>query len=71
MIGDKTYLRSVAQIVKQDFDFVYESDSTTVYGQVKRKSLEDYDCSCYDNENSWLDITLDRWGDRRLAHANH
>lgn len=71
MIGyDQPMLRAKAPIVKQDFDLVHELPHTTIYGQVKHLSLDDYDHSSYDGEDADILLGLDRWGDRRLAHAN-
>ena len=51
----------------QDFDFVHESDRTTIVSQVKMPSLSDYDNDRSDEAENWLDIALARWGDRRVA----
>ena len=50
----------------QDFDFVHESERTTIFGQVKSRSLEDYDWDRPNEDNDWLSIALERWGDRRV-----
>ena len=65
MIGYKQpMLRAKAPIVKQDFDFIHESNCTTVYGQVKcRPHLEDYDHDGYDGEDADIILGLNRWGD--------
>ena len=50
----------------QDFDFVHESERTTIFGQVKARSLEDYDFDRPNDDNDWLTIALERWEDRRV-----
>lgn len=65
-MGSQDYLIVGQGTVAQDFDFVSETDLTTAYGQVKCPSLSDYDLSEYDEPNNWLNVTLNRWGDRRL-----
>lgn len=51
----------------QDFDFVHESEHTTIFGQVKaRPHLEDYDFDRPNEDNDWLSVALDRWGDRKI-----
>ncbi len=68
MIGyTKPMLRAKAPIVKQDFDFIHETDRSCVCGQVKCPSLSDYDRSDYDTEDADILLGLDRWGDRRIA----
>jgi len=54
----------------QDFDFVHESERTTIFGQVKcSPHLEDYDFDRPNDENDWLSTALERWGDRRVLAA--
>ena len=48
----------------QDFDFVQELNDTTIFGQVKTRSLEDYDHDGYDGEDADILLGLRRWGDR-------
>jgi hypothetical protein len=68
MIGYNTpILTATVPIVQQDFDIVQEMPDTTLYGQVKHNSLDDYDHSSYDGENADLVLGLDRWGDRRIG----
>lgn len=67
MIGYKRPLLTVPAVMKQDFDFIHETDRSCVCGQVKCPSLSDYDRSDYDDENADVTLGLDRWGDRRIA----
>lgn len=67
MIGyDQPMLAATVPNVKQDFDFVHETERTTTWGQVKCPSLDDYDHSGLDGEDADIRLCLDRWGDLRV-----
>lgn len=55
--------KSGRQNVRQDFDFIYETDRTTICGQVKCPSLSDYDHDGLDGEDATERLYLERWGD--------
>ena len=73
MIGYKQpMLAAKALMVRQDFDFVHETDRTTVWGQVKMPSLSDYDHDGYDGEDTDIILGLIRWGDLQFPERlNH
>lgn len=62
MIGYKQPLLTVPAMMKQDFDFIHETDCTTVWSQVK-PSLSDYDHDGLDGEDTDRILGLNRWGD--------
>lgn len=67
MLADKPMFRAKAPIVKQDFDFIHESECTTVYSQVKYPSLSDLDHDGVDGDDADIILGLTRWGDLRVA----
>lgn len=68
MIGyTRPIFAATVPVVAQDFDFVHEMNDTTIFGQVKCRSLEDYDFDRPNDDNDWLPIALERWGDRRVS----
>jgi len=50
----------------QDFDLVQELNDTTIFGQVKTRSLEDYDHDGLDGEDADILLGLVRWGDLKV-----
>lgn len=68
MLGSKPFIPAIKQgRVKQEFDFVHETDRTTICGQVKCKSLDELDRANYDDEDDYVStVSLERWGDRRI-----
>ena len=46
----------------QDFDFVHEMNDTTIFGQVKCRSLNDYDFDRPNDENDWLSVAFGPMG---------
>lgn len=56
-------------IRKQDLDLIHEVNDTMLIHQFKAPSLDSYDRFDPDGEDVDILLGLNRWGDRRFAHA--
>lgn len=52
--------------IDRRFDSLSDTEHRMFIVQGKMPSLADYDFDRTDDDDNWLDIALERWGDRRV-----